>query len=1071
MRSAPLLVALGLLFTASTAVAQTGKLAGVVTDQSGASLPGVNVSIEGTLQGAISDVEGYYVILNVRPGSYTVVASYVGFRTERREGVRVNIDLTTEIDFALSEETVGLDELVVVAERPVVQRDVSASVANITAEEIENIPITDIEKVVGLQAGFESGLTIRGFGGDQVQFMVDGQSMNSGRNNTPFTGVSYTSVQEFQVQTGGFNAEYGNVRSGLVNVITKDPSRDRYSFDAIVRYSSASSPAFAGTDVDGNEVDGVFSDRGFFLRPLTDPDVAMAGTTNWPEWMQREYFAFQGWNSIADSYNGLNGTSFTGAQLQQVFLEHYLRKPVDVDLGQYEIDATLGGPVPGLHQLIGDLRFQASYRQTQQPYEFGGNARDAFAENVAQAKLISNFAPGMELSFQGMYSMQDGLNRNEAGWPDLTTGEQLSSPWSGGISSMYPHLGGDLGEYASNLPFQLMDVDRLMLGAQFTHTLNAKTFYEVQLQSMTTDYFTRAISDRSEALTFSYLGGELMLDEAPFGYTQKDRVDEIGVGIRTGGHWGSGYDNSQTQRTSGRFDLTSQLNRYMLGKVGVEYIYADYDVDYGEDDPEHPHNGDPKWNFHRKPQQAAAYGQTKLEFQGMVANIGLRLDYFHAGGDWYVFDEFDRAFTAQFGVALIDETLEQEPTDRQVVLSPRVGISFPVTENSKLYFNYGHFRNQLQPLNLFNIQQNFTGAVVGIGNPNHPMPKTVMYELGFEQNLFDQYLFRVAGYYRDLSQQPRGVSYISVDDLVNYSISLPWNYGDVRGLEFTITRNRGRWLRGFVNYTYMVRKTGNFGFSRFDENLTAMNNFIVSTTEHYASKPIPEPFARVNLEILIPEDVGPEVGGRSLLGDWRINLLGEWRRGQSMTWDGQSLGATSGSGPREFQGNVRYRDHRSLDLRFSKNFATSVGNAQFFIDITNVLNIRQMYLAGNAVFANGDQDLQAYMQSLHLPQETIPNSPDEGLYGDDKPGDFRKPGVEFVPIVQGALPEAGEDRPLYYVPAEDAYYQWNGSAFSPADESRVNQVLDDKAYINMPNATSSTWLYPRNVYFGLRLSF
>ena len=52
-----------------------------------------------------------------------------------------------------------------------------------------------------------------------------------------------------------------------------------------------------------------------------------------------------------------------------------------------------------------------------------------------------------------------------------------------------------------------------------------------------------------------------------------------------------------------------------------------------EDDPEHPHNGDPRWNYHRKPTQAAAYAQTKLEFQGMIANLGLRLDYFHAGGE------------------------------------------------------------------------------------------------------------------------------------------------------------------------------------------------------------------------------------------------------------------------------------------------------------------------------------------------------------------------------------------------------------------------------------------------------
>jgi hypothetical protein len=315
------------------------------------------------------------------------------------------------------------------------------------------------------------------------------------------------------------------------------------------------------------------------------------------------------------------------------------------------------------------------------------------------------------------------------------------------------------------------------------------------------------------------------------------------------------------------------------------------------------------------------------------------------------------------------------------------------------------------------------------------------------------------------------VNYISLDDLVNYTISLPWNYGDVRGLELTISKNRGEWIRGFLNYTYMVRKTGNFGFSRFDENTTAMNNFIVSTTEHYTSKPIPEPYARFNIEVLFPDDLGPQVGDNHPLGAWRINFLGEWRKGIAMTWDGLSLGGANGSGPRELQGNVRWKDYYMLDMRFSKNFSTSIGDAQFFIDLTNVLNIRHLYHAGGQAWSSGDSDLQRYMQSLHLPQETLPNSPDAGLYGDDTPGDFRKPGVAFVPIIQGALPEGGEQGPLYFVPEENKYYQWNGSSFANADQGKVDQVLDDKAYINMPNRASSAFLNPRNVFFGLRLSF
>ena len=1067
-----------LLLLPAMAWAQTGKIAGQVMDaSSGEPLPGVNVAIMGTTQGAITDVDGYYFIVNVRPGSYDLRASFIGFTPELREGIRVNIDLTTEIDFVLQEEAVGLDEVVVTSVRPVVQRDVSASVANITAEEIENLPITDIENVIGLQAGFERGLTIRGFGGDQVQFMVDGQSMASGRDNTPFTGVSYTSVQEVQVQTGGFNAEYGNVRSGLINVITKEPERNRYFADVIARYSPVGQKNLPGVDVWGNEVDMLSSESSFYIRPLVDPDVALVGTgEGWPSWIQTEYYTFPGWNAIAQNYNDREGTSFSGDDLRQVFFDHYLRNDISVSAPDYEIDATIGGPVPGLDNLLGDLRFTASYRQTQTAYAFGGHARDAFQERTGQAKLISNFSPGMKLTLSGLYGQQLGLNRNEAGWPDLTTGDKLYYPWQGSNlhQSMYGWQDAEeidqFGGYFSPILYNLMDVDRVILGAQFTHTLNANTFYEVQLQNVNTDYHTRTIEPRNLEETYSYLGGGIMLNEEPFGFSIKDQFDKI-VGIRTSGHWGSGYDNSKVSRFTGRFDVTSQRNRFLLAKAGVEYIYSDYDTDFGEDDPEHPHHTNPKRLWQRKPQQAAAYAQSKLEFRGMIANLGLRLDYFHAGGDWYVYDTYQRTFSAAIGRSKIDEQLEQEPTERQAALSPRLGVSFPVTDDSKLYFNYGHFRNSLNPMSLFNIEEGSAGAVVYIGNPDHPMPRTVAYELGFDQSLFDQYLLRLAGYYRDLDNQPRGVRYISLDDLVNYRTDLPWNYGDVRGFEVTVTRNRGQWVRGFLNYTYMVRKTGNFGFSQFDENRTAQNNFVVTTEEHYTSKPIPEPFARFNVEVLFPREMGPEVAGGYPLGDWRINFLGEWRQGVSMTWDGLNLSGATGSGPRELQGNVSWRDYYMLDMRLSKNFNTSIGSAQVFVDITNVLNIHHLYYAGGALFGAGEQDLTRYMESLHLPQSTLPDSPDEGLYGDDQPGDFRKPGVAYVPIIEGQLPDAGEAGPLYYVADEGAYYEWNGSAFAAADAGKVDQVLEDKAYINMPNRMSSQFLNPRNVFFGLRLSF
>ena len=883
MKQTTLLFLLALALPVTTALAQSGKIAGVVTEAAtGDPLPGVNVVIDGTSQGATTDAEGYYVILNVRPGTYDIRASFIGFTPEVAEGVRVNIDLTAEINFALRDETVGLDEVTVTAERPVVQRDVSASVANLDAQQIENLPVTDIEKVVGLQAGFERGLTIRGSGGNQVSFRVDGIDLGGGLDQTPFTGVSYTSTEEVQVQTGGFSAKYGNVRSGLVNVVTKEGSRDRYSVDAIVRYSSPSEKYFGGLP---NDPDA------YYLRPYFDDEVAFVGTQNgpWDQYTRDSYPEFQGWNSLAESFSFNTDedptNDVTPQQMQEAFRWYY-RKDLEIDHPDYEVDATIGGPFPLFSQQLGDLRFSASYRQTQNAF-IVPMLRETYDERTFQGKVTSNLSQSMKLNVQGLYATQQGINTNEQGYQEMFTGDMPFYPWDGA----QPYLANSLSRdniFTTHWR-NPMDINRWMVGAQFTHTLSPSTFYEVQIKRQQVNYSTFTTPERDRETVLERVG-PIELTEEPFGWEWRDAYDVLGVGFRTGGHWFSARDSSKVTDWTGRVDFTSQLNRYSMLEAGVEYQYSNYDTNYGEVDPAHPHHANPKYVWNRSPQQGALYATNKLEFKGMVANLGVRMDYFSAGGEWYNYDPFDRAFSAQQGRDALEDSLSQEPITRQLSLSPRLGVSFPITDASKLYFNYGHFRQRLNPSDLFIVQEINTGAIQTLGNPNHPMPRTVAYELGYEQSLFDQYLIRLAGFYRDLSEQPRGVSFHSIDGEVNYTISRPLNYGDNRGFEITLQKNRGDWVRGWVNYTYLATKGGNFGFSQVYENRVQQRQYLLTTTEHYQGQPVPEPFARFNVEVLLPEKIGPDVLGTNPLGDWRISFLGEWRKGQSLTWTGLELG-------------------------------------------------------------------------------------------------------------------------------------------------------------------------------------
>ncbi len=223
-----LLVRLGALallavLVGGAASAQTGKIRGTVTDASGEGLPGVNVFIEGTTQGTATDFDGKYSIIGLRPDTYDVVFSSVGYRNTRVEGVRVSIDLTTTIDAELQEDIIEGEEVVVTAERALVQKDITATTAFVSGDEIDALPVENFSEVVELQAGVVNG-HFRGGRIGEVGYWVDGLPVSDVYDGGLSLSIENDMVQEAQVVTGAFNAEYGQALSGIVNVVTKDGS-------------------------------------------------------------------------------------------------------------------------------------------------------------------------------------------------------------------------------------------------------------------------------------------------------------------------------------------------------------------------------------------------------------------------------------------------------------------------------------------------------------------------------------------------------------------------------------------------------------------------------------------------------------------------------------------------------------------------------------------------------------------------------------------------------------------------------------------------------------------------------
>ncbi len=287
----------------------TGKISGrVINTATGGSLTNANVILAGTVLGATTDEEGYYSIINVPPGTYELQVHYIGYAIYRIKYLKVHVDRTTTQNVELIEETVALNEVIVKAERPVIERDRTHSSTKVSSEIIDQMPVTEISEVISLQPGVvnSGGLHFRGGRTREVAYLIDGVPVTnsfsqSGGNNVP---VENSMVEELEVISGTFNAEYGSAQSGIINIVTKRIEREIHG--TIKTYMgdwvSNKSEIFLGIN-DFNpfsESDQQFTLSGPFL--INNLGFFISGRrNNWEskEWYERRYNTLDGWKIAA----------------------------------------------------------------------------------------------------------------------------------------------------------------------------------------------------------------------------------------------------------------------------------------------------------------------------------------------------------------------------------------------------------------------------------------------------------------------------------------------------------------------------------------------------------------------------------------------------------------------------------------------------------------------------------------------------------------------------------------------------------------------------------------------------
>ena len=868
------IIAIG--FISSLEAGTTGKLAGFIKDGStNEGLPGVNIIIEGTMMGAATDLDGYYVIINIPPGTYTLKAMMMGYQSQRMENIRVSIDLTTTIDFTLFTQVVDLgEEVTVVAEREIIQPDMTSSLSTVSADDIQNLPVQEMSDVLELQAGLVKdplgGLHVRGGRSGEVAFWIDGIATTDVYSGDMGVEIENASIQELQLVSGTFNAEYGQAMSGIINIVTKEGGSNYHGEARVYMgdYVSSNNDIFKNID-DINPL-SLYNIQGTLSGPVPFTDRRLNFFT-----MVR-YFDNEGW------FYGKNRFKPTG----------------------YE----------GKNEWV---------------------SLNPFQKLSTQAKLSYNITQMIKLSY-GVFWNSNEFRNFDHGFQYNPDGDYQK------FSSGNTHI------------------------VSLNHVLSPKTFYELKFTKFYTDYEQYVYEDPLQKVRYivdpaDSTGKSYIIDPTgPLGYVHPDSLrTPTSYSFSNGGTKMDHFFRSSSYMI-GKFDIVNQWDRTHQFKAGVEFRQHELNLEWfniqakregnAEIIPFEPYVPELSTPYHNKykhkPFEIAAYIQDKIELKDMIVNIGFRFDYFDAD-DVVLADPMDPNIYTPLNEEniYIDPTLSEPELDAvsnlisveerkkywykdveaKYSFSPRLGIAYPITERGVIHFSYGHFF-QIPLFDYLYSSPDFKvteaeGARV-IGNADLEPQKTVMYEIGLQQQIAEDVGFDITMFYRDVRDWVGTSPLISTYGGVKYSQYVNKDYSNVRGFTLALTKRYSNYFSANVDYSFMITEGSHSN----------------PTDAYNAQQSQQEPRRQ-----LIPMnwDRRHTLNSSVSIGTtkWRVSFLGRFWSGLPYTpsfAEGEVTGSGAYSGLRD--NSDRLPNQYSFDVHLNYNLKYSGLNFSLFANIYNLFD-------------------------------------------------------------------------------------------------------------------------------------
>ena len=1027
-----LAIALGFGLTyQADAQTTTGKISGRITDSgTGEPLPGANVVIVGTRMGATADVNGEYFIIRVNPGVYEVTASLVGYRAVTQRDVAVSIDRTTPLNFSLGETTAELAEITVTAERPPVEMDVSYTQVIMSAKEIEAPPVGPrLRDAFATQVGVDTdswGLNIRGGNETEIVYMVDGVSMKDSRDSRPYSSFSKTALQEVQILKGGFNAEYGDVRSGVINVVNREPRAWTTAGD--LRWSPAANKYFGPTmystdnwwdvgrfqsmsptadrDGDGNPDfagwNNIFADKGgpageWKAGPFEDVISTPQQAKGIWDFQHRKV------GGIATEASGIGPF---GQDEDYPYQQNFDATDRDAD---YTYDVTVGGP------LVQDkVSFLLSTRREKSAYTWT-MAVPNYRDDTWQAKAIFTPTATTKLSLGFLKGWSQGAKYgNFLGTFARTPAFEVSNLRTRNIFAMGS---------GSNIE----TIDRNYGTMTWTHTLSPRTFYNLTVRVGKADFEAswQPLQKRGEPAAAVYpdgrveevtessyqaaqAAGAVILDEGPKGFTYKPGTFDLLGAYRMRGGDGNparSGDWSYTWEDDYTFDITSQVTPNHQIKAGVQVHHfflrevrgfassvqdpSLEDVNFRPgniDDPANMEVTDTA-DFHnywvRTPLYGGVFLQDRMEYRQIVVNAGLRLDFHRPDKYFDIPNEVHAEWMGSNAVLLYSKAEAIRPPTKWKV-SPRVGISHPITAESKLFFNYGHFAQIPTSVDLYQTQSGLGEPLEQFGNPWLDMPVTIAYELGYERNFANQYLFNGTVFFKDIEKDTeRGRVYIQNTTGRSTRFHMNGNVKDIRGFELSVRKARGQFVTGFLSYEFRAERKRIVRWERiYDAQTVSTASYRLIESSPAGANPRfkARPILKFGLNFRTPLDYGGEQ--RMLKGGWEANL---YYRHQAGSWFNYN---PSNDVALRSVDNAQWQATRLLDLRFAKMFDVKMAPT-VYLEIRNPLNFKNVTTTSTSriwdtrshLGTSSGNNFKKYMEALGWTVDASGN-----LQEGDKPG-------------------------------------------------------------------------------------